>query len=328
MNNNMDDLIFLNESLFEECKYSRYGTDPFNRSIEELIEYGFINLDKPAGPTSHDVVSTVKKILSIDKAGHSGTLDPQVTGVLPIGLLKSTKVLSSLLKGPKKYICNMYSESTIEKETLKQLFSEFTNQIFQVPPLKSNVVKKLRKRNIYDLELLEVQDKHTLFSVKSEAGTYIRTLCVDIGRAAGIYSYMKELRRVQTGPFGEESVVTLHDLFDHWENYKEDPNNSEIRSIIKPVETSIVHLPFVIVNDNAIDSICHGSDLMIPGIVAHSIFTQNDLISMLSSKGELIGLGVSSIESKNLGEIKTGRAVHPTRVIMKRGTYPRYQKNV
>ena len=322
----MDDLIFINESLFEECKNSEYGTDPFNRSIEELIEYGFINLDKPAGPTSHDVVSTVKKILNIDKAGHSGTLDPQVTGVLPIGLLKSTKILSSLLKAPKRYICNMYSEDNIEKETLHQIFTEFTNLIFQVPPLKSNVVKKLRKRNIYDIELLEIQDNHTLFSVKSEAGTYIRTLCVDIGRATGIYSYMKELRRVQTGPFREEDIVTLHDLFDVWENYKEDPNNSDIRSIIKPVETSISHLPFVVVNDSAVDSICHGSDLMIPGILAYSIFTQSDLISILSSKGELIGLGTSYIESNSMDNSKTGRAVHPTRVIMKRGTYPRYQK--
>lgn len=322
----MDDLIFINEPLFEECKNSEYGTDPFNRSVEELIEYGFINLDKPAGPTSHDVVSTVKKILNIDKAGHSGTLDPQVTGVLPIGLLKSTKVLSSLLKGTKRYICNMYSETTIEAESLQRIFSEFTNQIYQVPPLKSNVVKQLRKRNIYEIELLEVKNNHTLFSVKSEAGTYIRTLCVDIGRATGVYSYMKELRRVQTGPFGEEDVVTLHDLFDYWENYKEDPNNSDIRSIIKPVETSIVHLPFVVVNDNAIDSICHGSDLMVPGILAHSKFTKDELISILSSKGELIGLGTSYIDTNSLGDTATGRAVHPTRVIMKRGTYPRYQK--
>jgi H/ACA ribonucleoprotein complex subunit 4 len=139
---------------------------------------------------------------------------------------------------------------------------------------------------------------------------------------------MKELRRVQTGPFREEDGVTLHDLFDVWENYKDDPNNSEIRSIIKPVETSISHLPFVVVNDNAIDSICHGSDLMIPGILAHSIFTQNDMIAILSSKGELIGLGISYIESKSLDNSKTGRAIHPTRVIMKRGTYPRYQKNI
>lgn len=317
-------LHILDQEAMRIGKESHYGIIPTNRSINMHMSLGFINLDKPAGPTSHEVVSILKQILQIDKAGHSGTLDPNVTGVLPVGLLESTKVLNSLLTAPKEYVCNMHTKSFVTKSTLEAIFKEFTGTIYQVPPLKSHVVKKLRKRRIYDLKIIEQEKNDVLFWVQSEAGTYIRTLCEDIGRALGVSSYMKELRRIRTGPFYEKTAITLHKLFDAYENYKDTNDEKQIRELVIPIETAVSHLPKIYLRENAIDSICHGIDLSIPGIIAYNDFEPDSIVALFSPKEELIALGKTLIRSELLKTEKNGIAVHPNRVVMNRGTYPVY----
>lgn len=318
----MNSINFVNKDEFIESRDNKLGKYIETRTISEHIKNGFINLDKPAGPTSHEVVSIVKKILDIEKAGHSGTLDPQVTGVLPIGLLNSTKILSTLLLSPKKYICNMFMHGTHDIKEIKDIFAYYNGTIYQVPPLKSNVVKQLRMRKVYDISFLEKNQQNVLFAVESQAGTYIRTLCKDIGRSLGSFAYMKELRRIQTGPFSEYNVVSLHQLFDAWSDFKEEKNEEKIRQVIVPVEIAVTHLPLVYVRDSAIRSVCHGIDLKIPGILGYEKFDANQIVRLLTAKGELIGIGKGIQSSKIIKTQKSGLIIHPHKIIMDRNHYP------
>ena len=117
-----------------------YGCEPEKRDIETLIQCGVINLDKPSGPTSHEVVSWVGKILGISSVGHGGTLDPKVTGVLPCALGRATRVLSALLNAGKEYIGVMYLHTPEKLRKIERVFKLFTGNIYQRPPIKSSVV--------------------------------------------------------------------------------------------------------------------------------------------------------------------------------------------
>ena len=158
-----------------------YGCEPDKRDIVTLLQYGVINLDKPSGPTSHEVVSWVRKILGISSAGHGGTLDPKVTGVLPCALGRATRVLSALLSAGKEYVGIMFLHTHEKIKKIEKVFKLFTGKIYQRPPIKSSVIRKLRVREIYYIKALEVSKNHVLFRVGCEAGTYIRKLCFDIG---------------------------------------------------------------------------------------------------------------------------------------------------
>ena len=155
-----------------------FGKNPEERTVDELIDYGIVNLDKPKGPTSHQVSDFVKKILKISKAGHSGTLDPQVTGVQPTGLSRATRITEFLLTAPKEYVCLMHLHKEISPETLKEAIEKFTGKIKQLPPIKSAVKRVERVREIYQITLLEVKGQDILFKMKCQAGTYVRKWCL------------------------------------------------------------------------------------------------------------------------------------------------------
>jgi H/ACA ribonucleoprotein complex subunit 4 len=319
-----DELVLLDETSLEDSKHSKHGQKPHDRGVEEYIRNGFVILDKPAGPTSHEIVATIKKILGLNKAGHSGTLDPNVTGVLPIGLENATKALTALVGSKKRYICNLSLNAPIEQKPT-ELLQEFVGEIYQVPPLKSNVVRKLRTRQIYEIKVLDQQDQEILFDVYCQAGTYIRTLCVDVGRASGLGGYMKELRRISTGPFDEEETVSLHDVFDAYHDYLEGISSDKIYEVILPVERMVEHIPQILLKDNAVDPICHGAKLGVPGISAFRPFKENDLVALMSGKGELIAIGEALISSDILLDADYGFVVQPSRVLMQRGLYPKYE---
>ena len=324
--NQFKNLHIIDQKAIVEGQESKFGNYPDEREISDHIKYGLIILDKHSGPTSHEIVSIVKKILMLDKAGHSGTLDPNVTGILPIALSKATKVLSILLESSKTYICNLQSAENKDVAEWKKIIKEYNDEIYQVPPLKSNVVKKLRKRRIYNIEILDAMDKQVLMKIDCESGTYIRTLCVDLGKSIGSASYMRELRRTKTGPFYEHQGVTLHQLFDAYETYKETGDEDPIREIIQPMESAIINIPKVVIRINAIDPICHGTDLFIAGVIAYSEFTTGEKIAILSPKGELVGLGTSFRSSKAFRNGDTGKIVHPEKIFIERDQYPKYQK--
>ena len=256
-------LIHLKESETDP----KQGGYPHERSIQQKIAYGMINLDKPRNPTSHEVVAWLKQIFDIPKAGHSGTLDPAVSGVLPVGLLNSTKILKTLLLARKEYIFNLQLHSTISFDDLQEVSSLFKGEIYQRPPLRSNVRKVLRTRKIYDLTLYELKERSALFKVSCEAGTYVRTLCVDIGEATGAGAHMKELRRTRSGPFSEEDrqFSTLQQVYDAHAYWVEEEDESYLNDLLIPVEAGVSHLPHLIVTDGAVRPLCHGINLAIPG---------------------------------------------------------------
>jgi H/ACA ribonucleoprotein complex subunit 4 len=305
-----------------------HGTRPEERGPEDHIRYGMINLDKPRGPTSHEVVSWVKNIFDLKKVGQGGTLDPKVTGVLPIALDESTKVARAFLLAGKEYVCLMRLHDDVKKGPIKKVLKELTTEIYQRPPVKSAVKRELRTRTIYYMYLLEIDGRDVLFKVGCEAGTYIRKLCTDIGEILGCGAHMLELRRTKSGMFREEDSVTLHDVKDAFTFYKEDGTDKYLKEAIMPVERAIDFLPKVIVRDSAVDAICHGADLAVPGISKlDSDINQKSLVAIFTLKDELIGLGKAAMDTKEMLTEENGIAINTRRVIMNPGTYPKLWKS-
>ncbi|MHA1490124.1 MAG: RNA-guided pseudouridylation complex pseudouridine synthase subunit Cbf5 [Promethearchaeota archaeon] len=305
-----------------------YGCEPEKREIEAHIQHGVINLDKPSGPTSHEVVSWVGKILGISNYGHGGTLDPKVTGVLPCALGKATRVLSALLSAGKEYIGVMYLHSQEPQKKIEKIFKLFKGKIYQRPPIKSSVIRKLRIREIYYQEILEVNKNHVLFRIGCEAGTYMRKICFDIGEALCSGANMLELRRTRAGNFKEEDkLVTLQNLKDAFTIYQNDGEEYYLRRIIFPMEKMVEHLPKIFVRDTAVDALCHGADLAAAGCCyIDARIKSGQQVAFMTLKKELIGFGTSIKNSMEILKAKTGIMVKIDKVFLDRGVYPRWNK--
>ncbi len=307
----------------------RYGCKPLERDLKTLLEYGIVNLDKPSGPTSHEVVSWLKKILNLSNVGHGGTLDPKVTGVLPCALNKATRALSALLSAGKEYIGILYLHSIEDKKKIENYFKLFLGKIYQRPPLKSSVSRRLRTRNIYYLNLLENLDHHILFQVGCEAGTYIRKLCFDIGEAMCTGGHMLELRRTKVGKFSEsEGLVSLHDLKDAYSIYIEEEDDRYLKNLIFPMEKMVFHIPSITVRDSAVDALCHGAGLAAVGVCyIDARIKKNMECVLLTLKKELIGFGIANYDAMKIYNAKSGIVVKTNKIIMERGIYPHWKKN-
>jgi H/ACA ribonucleoprotein complex subunit 4 len=308
---------FLSRS--EEASDEKFGCRPYERPLKKLLSFGIINLDKPAGPTSHEVAAWVRDILKAKRAGHSGTLDPNVTGVLPTALDEATKVLYALLPAGKEYVGVMHLHKEISEEALRALAAEFVGTIMQKPPVRSAVKREIRPRKIYSLEILEISGHDVLFRTSVEAGTYIRKLCHDIGARIG-GANMTQLRRTRAGPFLEKDSVTLQDLVDAIESGEE----SRIRKVILPVEAAVAHLPKIWVKDGAIEALCCGANLASVGVTKLDAgIVKGDLLAIMSGKDELVSLGEAVAEAAEIASAKKGWAAKPVRVVLPAGTYPR-----
>jgi H/ACA ribonucleoprotein complex subunit 4 len=300
-----------------------YGKYIDDLTVEDLLNNGFINLDKPSGPTSHQVVAWVKKILEIDKAGHGGTLDPGVTGILPIALGDATRALQVLLTAGKEYVGIMRLHKTVEKSKIQSTFKEFVGDIYQTPPLRSAVKRVRRKRKIYYLNIIQIKKTEVLFQVGCEAGTYIRTLCVDIGKKLGCGAHLSELRRTRVGVLLEENSVTLQDLKDAYVIWKKEHDDTEIREKIQPMIKLLDHLPKIVIRDSAVDAICHGANLAIPGIVEiDTDIKKGDLAAILTLKNEGVALVNVLMTTEQIIQKDTGLCAKLERVLMNKGTYP------
>jgi len=302
---------------------THYGKSPEDRSVRELLNNGFINLDKPAGPTSHQVVAWVKEILEIEKAGHGGTLDPAVTGILPVALGDAARALQVLLVAGKEYVALMKLHKPVEEKKIREACKCFIGEISQIPPLRSAVKRVRRTRHVYYLDVLEIHGTEVLFRVGCEAGTYIRTLCVDIGKKLGVGAQLIELRRTRVGNITEETAVTLQDVKDAFIFWKEDADDTEIRRVILPMERLLDVVPKIVVRDSAIDALCHGANLAIPGVVEiDEDIKKDELAGVLSLKGEGVALVKLEIPSEQVVERDAGICANLERVLMNKGTYP------
>lgn len=308
----------------------KYGQWPEKRPIRDLLETGLVVIDKPMGPTSHQVTVWVQRMLGCSNAGHIGTLDPRVTGVLPIMLGRSTKLVSYLQGSPKEYVCLMRLHRNVDKERIIKMLEEFTGKIYQIPPLRSAVKRAIRIRTIHSINVLEIDGRDVLFRVRCEGGTYIRRLVHDIGLALGVGANMQELRRTESAGFKEDQVITLHDLMDAYNEWKDTGEEKWLRSVLRPVEDAFHSFKSIYVKDTAVDALCHGAPLTLPGVIQmEKTISTGDIVAIFTLKGELIGMGKALASTEHAVKlyyeegIKKGIIAKMERIIMPRGTYPK-----
>jgi H/ACA ribonucleoprotein complex subunit 4 len=310
----------------DDVTNENYGHYPEKRPILSLFTYGLVLIDKPDGPTSHEIVAWVKRILRIDKAGHSGTLDPGATGLLPIGLGEGTKALSVLLLGPKEYYVLARMHTYVSKERLTRIINEFTGDIYQRPPQRSSVKRTTRVRSIYEFNMLEQHDRLFLMRILCQSGTYIRKIIYDIGEVLGCGATMIELRRTRVSHLleKEDSMIKLHDLADAFQLYKEKGEVNKLRKLIKPIEYCLAGIKAITIRDTAVDALCHGAQLAVPGVVAVSQDLKiGELVGIYTLKGEIVGLAETAMTKDEIEENVKGIAFYMKRIIMKPGTYPK-----
>jgi H/ACA ribonucleoprotein complex subunit 4 len=297
-------------------------------TVNELIHSGVVNLNKPMGPTSHQVSSWVKNIFGVDKVGHGGTLDPRVTGVLPLAFGKTTRLLNILSTAPKAYVGVMRLHGDVPIKEVQRISKKFVGPIYQLPPVRSAVKRQLRVRTIYSLNIYEQKKRDVLFDVHCQAGTYIRSLVNDIGIVLSFGAHMQELRRTRSGPFTEDTSVTLHDLKDAWVYWTDEKDDTLLRKCIMPLEVLIQNLPKIVIFDSAIDAVCHGADLAVPGIIQfEDLRKPGELVAIISRKGEGVALGETVVTTQELLKEKSGIAVKTNKVLMDPGTYQKGWKS-
>ena len=317
----LENLVEIDQDITDDA----YGTYYDKRTIEQLLNYGIILLDKPPGPTSHETVAWTKRILKLPKIGHSGTLDPQVSGVLPLGLGEATKALGVLLYGPKEYHALGRIHSLPSKEKLDETMDLFRGEIFQKPPQRSAVVRQTRTRTIYEFEVLEQKERLLLTRILCEAGTYIRKLYYDLGEILGPGATMIELRRTRVDQFREtDGLVTLHELANAFAIWEEEKDDSKLMKMIKPVECAFSELKSVVIRDSAVDAMCHGAQLAIPGVLQISPnLKKGDIVAIYTQKGEAVALAESTMSEEEIRDATKGYAFETKRIIMAPNTYPK-----
>ena len=303
-----------------------HGCSPLNRPYEQHLNYGVINLDKPANPSSHEVVSWIKRILNLEKTGHSGTLDPKVTGCLLVCLNRATRLVKSQQGAGKEYVCIIrFHEKPESKAQFVRILETLTGALFQKPPPVAAVKRVLRVRTIYWSKMLDWDpDNHmAAFHVSCEAGTYIRTLCIHIGLLMGCGAHMQELRRVRSGCLDENKhLVTLHDVLDAHHIQQNFNDESYMRRVVYPLELILTGYKRIVVKDSCVNAICYGAKLQIPGVLRfENGIDVNDEIVLMTTKGEAVAIGVAQMATSVIATVDHGVVSNIKRVIMDRDTY-------
>jgi len=302
------------------------GCAPEARPVKDLINFGVINLDKPSGPTSHQVSDYLQKILHIEKAGHSGTLDPKVTGVLPVALGRATRLAHLLLKSGKEYIALMHLHSDASPQEIESRLSEFVGKINQKPPVRSAVKRVFRERSVYYIKVIEIEGRDVLFKIGCEAGTYIRKFIYDFGQKTGWGASMSELRRTRVAHFSEHEIYTLQDVADAYWYWKEEGKDAPIRKVVLPAERILDSIPKIYVLDSSVDSLSHGANLNVPGISKlESGIEKGSTVAVLTLKGELVAYGIAQMSSEDILSAEKGFAVKVEKVFMQPGLYKKQE---
>ena len=305
------------------------SSSPTTRSLAEHLRYGVINLDKPANPSSHEVVAWLKRILRVEKTGHSGTLDPKVTGSLIVCIDRATRLVKAQQGAGKEYVCvcRLHGVPHGGKKSVERGIDTLTGALFQRPPLISAVKRQLRIRTIYKSKMYEYDEARNLvvFWVSCEAGTYIRTLCVHLGLLLGVGGHMQELRRVRSGICSEsKNLATMHDILDAmWvcDNLKDE---TYLRRVVMPLEILLTGYKRVVVKDSAVNALCYGAKLMIPGLLRFEDSIEvGDECVLMTTKGEAIAVGVAEMTAAVMATCDHGSVAKVKRVVMERDTYPR-----
>ncbi len=269
------------------------------KQIKELLNFSIINIDKPSGPTSFTVSEYVKKQLDLGKTSHFGTLDPKVTGVLPVALGRACKLTGFFLGHDKEYVGIMYTHKEQDIKKLQKIINKnFIGKIKQMPPVKSRVKRAVREREVKRFELLEQGEnkKKFLFVAEVEGGTYIRKLCSDLGDMIG-GAHMLELRRVRAGIFSEkDNLINLNKFTEAVNEFKAGgkDNEEKLRKMLIPAEDAIKKImPIVQVKKTALKQLLTGKPLFkkdiageIPEEDIFSVFHKDKFIEIVEKTNE------------------------------------------
>jgi len=291
--------------------------------VDEQVRRGaFLLLDKPRGPSSHQVTAWARDLLGVEVAGHAGTLDPNVSGVLWVGVGPALKLLPLVLEFPKRYVASVVFHGEVADPDLARVLTEFTGPIYQLPPVRSAVRRERRVRTIHRLTLVELAPPRALLDLVADSGTYVRTLAVDLGEALGVGAHMEELRRVGNGPFDERRAVALTVLADAVAaRAAGDP--SRLLALLHPIDEVWREFPAVVVRDGAASALAHGAGLASGGILSvPRPFARGARVALVGRSGELIATGVARYDSRDLASVRHGWVVEETRVFVDPARFP------
>ena len=306
---------------------SQHGVEPSNRSISQLLDSGFIILDKAPGPSSHQVSAWARDIFGLDKLGHGGTLDPFATGVLPLLSGKAMRLTGKILTHDKSYLAVFKLGKDVNRNQLDAAMIQLSGTVYNVPPEISAVRVQVRTRKISKFEILDLDGNTILTEIECEAGTYVRTMARDLGLLLDTTVELKELRRPKSGEFNLSHSVTIQQLADaHW-LWKEKGDESALRRIIHPVEDMLSDLPVMVIKDGAAAALSHGAPLLRPGVVSFTEDMSKGCDVLITTiKGEAVAIAKLSEHSKIIPEMKQGEVAKPHIVLMREDTYPRTWK--
>ena len=265
----------------------------------------------------------------MEKTGHSGTLDPKVTGCLIVCIDRATRLVKSQQGAGKEYVCviRMHDKLPGGEAQFARALETLTGALFQRPPLISAVKRQLRIRTIHESKLYEFDNERQLgvFWVSCEAGTYIRTLCVHLGLLLGVGAHMQELRRVRSGAMDEtKDLVSLHDVLDAQWLHDNNRDESYLRHVIAPLESLLTSYKRVVVKDSSVNAICYGAKLMLPGLLRFEKGIEiHEEIVLMTTKGEAIALAYAQMSAVEMSSCDHGVVAKIKRVIMERDLYPR-----
>lgn len=273
------------------------SADNLNNKANKSTINGIINILKPPNMTSHDVVGFLRRITRIKKIGHTGTLDPNAAGVLPVCIGKATRVAEyfNLDDIRKKYraeitlgastdtqdsygsIIKEVKDINIAQEEFEQVLNKYIGEIEQIPPMYSakkvggkklyelarqgiEVERKKRIVNIYDIDLISSYENSYLFDVECSSGTYVRTICNDIGEDLGTMGYMSFLLRTEVGPFNLDNALTLKEVEDFW-------NNGELNSRLFSMDYPLSFMEELIIDESCLEQILNGVKLPLNRVI-------------------------------------------------------------
>lgn len=300
------------------------ATLPFPAAIEERVREGaFLLVDKPRGPTSHQVAAWVRDLLGLERAGHAGTLDPHVSGLLWIGVGPALKLLPLLLDFTKRYVGVIDLHGRVPAAELSAALAEFQGPVFQTPPVRSAVRRERRVRTIYRLTLLERDSPHLLVDVTCESGTYIRSLAVDLGEALGVGAHLAELRRIGTGPFKEEQSTTLHALSDAVAQAR-GGSPEALLHLLHPIEEVRREFPQVVLKPGAAAAVAHGAGVARGGIRSVSRpFPEGAQVVLIAPDGAFLGVGEARVASDRFASVPHGWVIESRRIMVDSADYER-----
>ncbi len=261
---------------------------PDERSVDDLLEFGVVNLDKPPGPSAHQVAAWVRDMAGVERAAHAGTLDPKVTGCLPMLLGDATRMAQVFDDSVKEYVAVLELHGPAPAD-FESVLDEFEGEIYQKPPKKSAVVRRLRSREIHALDALEVEDRRALLRIRCESGTYVRKLCHDLGLALGTGAHMGHLRRTTTGTFDDRELASLHDLVDALA-WAEEGDTDPLREVVQPAERALVDLPSATIAESAAWEVAEGAPVYAPGLLDIDDVFRGDLVACYTPDGAAVCL--------------------------------------